>query len=136
MSQITGSAKLNGHSDRCINGCPRARDPCSSAVDSLRLDSCRFALTEHHRGPSSDAATAIRIAESALIKTYRKQRMTMKGRSRRNSTGIWSVYGTRCCQDGNGHPTCKEGRCLGGVAVLKLRKSDGKILSVTHTSSH
>jgi hypothetical protein len=30
------------------------------------------------------------------------------------------------------NPPCEEGRCIGGVAVLKLREIDGKVLSIAH----
>ena len=80
-----------------------------------------------------DAATALKIAEPALIKTYGKRQIDdERPLTAELDGGIWSVYGTLCCTDRNGHRTCEEGRCMGGVAVLKLRQSDGKILSIVH----
>jgi len=80
-----------------------------------------------------DEATALRIAEPALIKTYGKRQIDYeRPLTAKLDGGIWSVYGTLCCPDRNGHRTCEEGRCLGGVAVLKLRQGDGKILSIMH----
>jgi NTF2 fold immunity protein len=80
-----------------------------------------------------DAATALRIAEPALIKTYGKRRIDYeRPLTTKLDGGIWSVHGTLCCPDRNGQRTCEQGRCDGGVAVLKLRQRDGKILSIIH----
>ena len=80
-----------------------------------------------------DAATALKIAEPALVKTYGKRQIEYeKPLTAKLDRGVWSIYGTLCCPDRNGHRTCEEGRCYGGVAVLKLRQRDGKILSIEH----
>ena len=80
-----------------------------------------------------DAATALSIAEPALIKTYGKRQIDYeRPLTAKLDGGIWTVYGTLCCPDRDGHRTCEEGKCVGGVAVLKLRQSDGKILSIMH----
>jgi NTF2 fold immunity protein len=80
-----------------------------------------------------DAATALSIAEPALIKVYGKRQIDYeRPLTATLDDGIWSVYGTLCCPDPKGQRTC-DGRCVGGVAVLKLRQSDGKILSISHT---
>jgi hypothetical protein len=81
-----------------------------------------------------DAATALRIAEPALTKVYGKRKIDHeRPLTAILEDGIWSVYGTLCCPDGKGQRTCEVGKCVGGVATLKLRQSDGKILSVFHT---
>ena len=81
----------------------------------------------------SDESTALKIAEPALIKTYGKRQIDYERPLRATlHNGIWTVYGTLCCPDRNGHRICEEGMCLGGVAVLKLRQRDGKILSINH----
>lgn len=70
----------------------------------------------------SDAATAVKIAEPALIKEYGKRTIDSERPLMANlEGGIWTVCGTLCSE------------CVGGVAVLKLRQHDGKILSITHT---
>ena len=80
-----------------------------------------------------DIATALRIAEPVLIKTYGKRQIDdERPLMAKLDSGIWTVYGTLCCSDGKGHRTCEQGKCLGGGAVLKLRQSDGKILSIMH----
>jgi len=80
-----------------------------------------------------DAETALRIAEPALIKTYGKRQIDYeRPLIAKLDGGIWYVHGTLCCPDRNGHRTCEEFPCLGGVAVLKLRQRDGKILSIMH----
>lgn len=80
-----------------------------------------------------DEATALKIAEPALIKTYGKRQIDYErplGATLDN--GIWTVAGTLCCPDRNGIRTCEQHMCVGGVAVLKLRERDGKILSIIH----
>jgi hypothetical protein len=47
--------------------------------------------------------------------------------------GVWNVYGTLCCPGRKGQRTCEIGKCVGGVAAVKVRQSDGKILSISHT---
>lgn len=95
-----------------------ARDSCSQSTKEARVP---------------DAATALKIAEPVLIKTYGKRQIDDERPLRAKlEDGIWSVYGTLCCPDEKGRRTCEEGKCLGGVAVLKLRQSDGKILSIMH----
>jgi len=80
-----------------------------------------------------DATTALEIAEPVLVKTYGKRQIDYeRPLTAKLEDGIWSVYGTLCCPDRKGHRTCEEGKCVGGVAVLKLRQSDGKILSIVH----
>src|SRR5215831_12325379 len=79
-----------------------------------------------------DAATAVRIAEPALIKVYGKHQIDYeKPLTAKLENGVWNVYGTLCCPDRNGRRTCEIGKCVGGVAALKLRQSDGKILSIS-----
>jgi hypothetical protein len=81
-----------------------------------------------------DAATAVRIAEPALIKVYGKHQIDYeKPLTAKLENGVWNVDGTLCCPDRNGRRTCEIGECVGGVAALKLRQSDGKILSISHT---
>ena len=85
------------------------------------------------RATVPDAATALKIAEPLLIKTYGKRQIDYERPLTAKLEGdIWTIYGTLCCPDRNEHRTCEEGKCDGGVAVLKLRQSDGKILSITH----
>jgi len=99
-----------------------------------------FALTAAHSRSQTtaavrvpDAATALRIAEPALIKTYGKRQIDYERPLIANlDNGIWYVHGTLCCPDRNGQRTCEEFQCVGGVAVLKLRQRDGKILSIMH----
>jgi hypothetical protein len=74
------------------------------------------------------------IAEPALTKVYGKCKIEYeKPLTVILEDGIWSVYGTLCCPDRKGRRTCEVGKCVGGVAALKLRQSDGKILSNSHT---
>jgi len=81
-----------------------------------------------------DAATALRIAEPALIKVYGKNKIDdEKPLTAKLENGVWKVYGTLCCPNRNGGRTCESGKCVGGVAALELRQSDGKILSISHT---
>ena len=80
-----------------------------------------------------DEATALKIAEPALIRTYGKR--TIEDEKPLTATlqkGIWTVSGTLWCTDSNGNRTSEQGMCAGGSAVLKLRQRDGKILSIIH----
>src|SRR5690242_2289965 len=80
-----------------------------------------------------DEATALKIAEPALVKTYGRRQIDYERPLKATiDKGIWTVGGTLCCPDRNGHRTCEQGMCVGGVAVLKLRQRDGKILSINH----
>ena len=81
-----------------------------------------------------DAATALSIAEPALIKVYGKRQIDYeKPLTAMLKDGVWGVYGTLCCPDSKGNRVCEPDKCDGGVAALKLRQSDGKILSISHT---
>src|SRR5262249_50600143 len=77
---------------------------------------------------------SVRIAEPALIKVYGKHQIdNEKLLTATLENGVWNVYGTLWCRDRNGRRTSEIGKCVGGVAALKLRQSDGKILSISHT---
>jgi hypothetical protein len=81
-----------------------------------------------------DAAAALSIAEPALIKMYGKRQIDYeRPLTATLDDGIWNVYGTLCCPDRKGQRTCEIGKCLGGVAAVKVRQGDGKILSISHT---
>ncbi|HTR24320.1 MAG TPA: NTF2 fold immunity protein [Terriglobales bacterium] len=77
-----------------------------------------------------DAATAISIAEPALIKKYAKRRIDdEKPLVAILQNGVWNVHTTRCCTTNNsGQRKCVL-QCFGGGDALELRQSDGKILS-------
>jgi hypothetical protein len=81
-----------------------------------------------------DVVTALRIAGPVLIKTYGKRQIDdERPLTAELDSGIWTVHGTRvCCSDGKGHRTCEPGACFGGGVELRLRQSDGKILSIMH----
>jgi NTF2 fold immunity protein len=84
--------------------------------------------------PVPDAGAALSIAEPALIKVYGKRQIDYeKPLTASLDNGIWNVHGTLCCPDPKGKRTCEIGKCLGGVAAVKIRQSDGKILSISHT---
>ena len=81
-----------------------------------------------------DAATALSIAEPALIKVYGKHQIDYeRPLAAALEDGVWNVYGTVCCPGRKGQRTCEIGKCVGGVAAVKVRQSDGKILSISHT---
>lgn len=102
------------------------------------LISIAFTLSAQPPPPATsvqvpDATTALSIAEPALIKAYGKRQIDYeRPLTATLEDGIWSVYGTLCCPNSKGQRTCEVGRCLGGVAELKLRQSDGKVLSISH----
>ena len=80
-----------------------------------------------------DSATAIAIGRHAAIKVYGKKTIEYEEPLRAFlNDGIWTVGGTLCCPGRNGERNCEIGRCVGGVVAIKIRQSDGKILSMTH----
>jgi NTF2 fold immunity protein/Carboxypeptidase regulatory-like domain len=86
----------------------------------------------HVRVP--DAATAVAIARPAATKVFGKRQIDSEEPLNASlNDGVWSVYGTLCCVDRDGKPTC-DGRCVGGTVLVKIRQRDGKILSITHTA--
>jgi hypothetical protein len=73
-----------------------------------------------------DATTAIKVAEAVLVPVYgdkviaSERPLTVSlGRN-----GIWTVSGTLHCPG--------ESDCDGGVAIVRIAKVDGKILSMIH----
>lgn len=111
-----------------FSGC----DPCFDVLAIEPQTSVLTNLIEAVRVP--DQETALQIAEPALINTYGKRKIDYEKPLRAVLDGeVWTVYGTLCCPDSKGRRTCEVGRCLGGVATLKLRRSDGKILAIYHT---
>ena len=109
----------------------------SSVVGGLLLFMAVTLSAQSSPPPTSvrvpDEATALSIAEPALIKVYGKRQIDYERPLRATlHDGIWVVDGTLCCPDKKGHRTCEVGRCFGGAAELKLRQSDGKVLSISH----
>ena len=77
-----------------------------------------------------DAPTASKIAVSKLEKVYgKKQIESEQPFTATLKDGVWSVFGTLWCSDGHGGRTQD---CVGGVAQIKLRERDGKVLSLYH----
>ena len=79
----------------------------------------------------TDADTAVKAAEKALVRVYGKKKIE----SERPFTatldkGVWTVAGTLHCKDENGQSTTT---CVGGVATAKVSEVDGRVLSVFHT---
>jgi hypothetical protein len=77
-----------------------------------------------------DSKTAIAIAEAVLIPVYGKEQIE----SERPFTstlkeGVWTVAGTLHCSDGKGGITTL---CVGGVAVVKIARHNGRILYMMH----
>jgi NTF2 fold immunity protein of polymorphic toxin system component len=79
----------------------------------------------------SDEKAAIEIARTQLSRIYgRKQIQSEEPLAANLKNGVWAVYGTLWCSDGKGGRT---NHCVGGVAAIKIRQSDGKVLSFQHT---
>jgi len=80
-----------------------------------------------------DAATALKIATLKLERiSGKKQIESEQPLAAVLNGGVWTVHGTLWCSDGHGGRTSAPGACLGGVAEIKLRQRDGKVLSVFH----
>jgi NTF2 fold immunity protein len=74
------------------------------------------------RGFVPDAETATRIAEAVLIPIYGKESIQNERPFRATlDDGIWTVRGR-----------LPLGAMFGGVALIEISKSDGRILRVTH----
>jgi NTF2 fold immunity protein of polymorphic toxin system component len=72
----------------------------------------------------SNAEAAVKVAEAALIPVYGKKMILSERPFKATLDGdVWTVVGTVHC----GAP-----RCAGGAAEVKISKSSGKILHMTH----
>jgi hypothetical protein len=77
-----------------------------------------------------DNAVAVQIAEAVLVPIYGKRQIdSEKPFTAKLDSDVWTVAGTLRCPDGKGSFTT---RCDGGVAVVKISKTDARILSVMH----
>jgi hypothetical protein len=78
----------------------------------------------------ADSATAIEIAEKALIPVYgRKHIESEEPFTATLSNGVWTVSGTLRCPDGKGGTTTG---CDGGVATITISQENGHILRMWH----
>jgi hypothetical protein len=79
-----------------------------------------------------DSSTAIRLAETALVKVYGKKTIDAERPFTASlSDGIWHVSGTLYCQDEKGNRITNA--CVGGVAMADIRQRDGRVLRTSHT---
>lgn len=77
-----------------------------------------------------DAETAVKIGEAVLIPVYGKKIVEAEEPfSAKLTAGVWVVSGTLRCPDGHGGMTTN---CVGGVAVVRISKKDGRVLSIVH----
>jgi len=120
--------------DACVAGVPTITSELPNVIErdaTMHPLSLGTNTTKEDLVP--DAATALKIAEPALIKTYGKRQIEdQRPLTATLENGIWIVSGTLCCTDRSGNRTCGQHMCVGGTAVLKLRQRDGKILSIIH----
>ena len=78
----------------------------------------------------ADSATAVEIAEAALIPVYgRKHIESERPFTAKLRNGVWTVYGTLRCSDGKGGTTTI---CVGGAAAVEISQKDGHILRMWH----
>jgi len=77
-----------------------------------------------------DPKTAVAVAEAVLIPVYgREQIESERPFTATLKRDIWTIEGTLYCLDTK---RVKTTDCLGGVAVVKISKSDGRILYMLH----
>jgi hypothetical protein len=77
-----------------------------------------------------DSTAAVRVAEAVLNPVYgKKQIESERPFTTRLNGNVWTVYGTLNCLDSEGR---KSGECVGGVAEVRLSKSDAQILYMCH----
>ncbi|WP_041856075.1 NTF2 fold immunity protein [Candidatus Korobacter versatilis] len=82
-----------------------------------------------------DATTAIKIANAVLVPVYGEKQISSELPLRAElEQGTWIVRGTLNCAPPPAHdlPGKKTLSCEGGTAVVRISKSDGKILFMTH----
>lgn len=77
-----------------------------------------------------DAQTAAKIAEAVLSPVYGKAKIeSEKPFTAKLEGDVWTVAGTLRCPDGKGGMTT---HCVGGVAVVKISRTDARIISMIH----
>ena len=103
--------------------------PCSGpGVETIASDLPN--VIETVRVP--DAATALRMAEPSLIRKFGNRVVNeQKPLTATLQDGVWTISGSDCCSAGKRKRTCEPGRCFGGGVALRLRQSDGSILSIS-----
>jgi NTF2 fold immunity protein len=74
------------------------------------------------KGYVPDADTAVKVAEAVLTPVYGKALIESEKPFRAElKDDVWTVSGTMHCEN-----------CDGGVAVVKISKTDGHIVSMIH----
>jgi len=86
--------------------------------------------TRPKHAPVPDGEAAKARAEAVLIPIYGKKQTEGERPFTASLKGdVWTVRGTLHCPDGKGGLTTD---CLGGVAVVKIAKGNGRILHMEH----
>src|SRR5215813_11524770 len=79
-----------------------------------------------------DQATAVKLAEKALVRIYgKKQIESVRPFRAELIQGVWHVTGTLYCTGSRGNVIT--GDCVGGVAMAEIRQSDGRVMKTGHT---
>jgi len=69
-----------------------------------------------------NAETAVKVGEAVLIPVYGEKQINGERPFKATLRGsVWTVEGTLSC-----------GNCIGGTAVVKISKTSGQILFMTH----
>ena len=85
---------------------------------------------DQDHGYIPDSQTAVDLGRAELTHVYgKKQIQSEEPLTADLKDGVWTVAGTLWCSDGKGGRT---NECLGGVAVIKIRQTDGHVLSIIH----
>src|SRR5271166_2965794 len=73
-----------------------------------------------------DSASALKIAEKALVHVYGKKKIEHeKPLNAVLKDDVWTISGTLHCPNG-------AAVCVGGVAVAKISRLDGHVISIAH----
>ncbi len=95
---------------------------------SVALSFCCAVLSQNK---VTDSAEAIKIAEKVLVNIYgKKQIESERPFKAKLENGVWTVWGTLHCKDGNGDETEV---CVGGVASARIAAKNGRVISTMHT---
>jgi hypothetical protein len=93
---------------------------------SLFLGSGQIAQGPARSVSVPDSEAAIKIAEATLIPVYGKNKVISERPFHASlNDEVWTVTGTLHCKD-------NKATCKGGVAIVRLSRAEGRVISMSH----